>query len=219
MKKTVAVVLSGCGVFDGTEIGEAILTLLSLEEEKADYQCFAPDKQQAHVINHLTSEEMSESRNVLVESARIVRGNIQTLTSLQESDYDGLIVVGGYGAAKNLSDFAFTSDNYTVDPDLVSIAKQFTVAQKPIGFICIAPVLLKDIFTDRPITATIGTDTATAKRLESLGIQHEPCDVDTIVIDEKNKVITTPAYMLATSLIEAQMGIKRLVQALLSYTT
>ena len=138
----VAVVLSGCGVYDGAEINEAVLTLLCLEQQGASYQCIAPDIPQMHVINHLTGEPVQgESRNVLVEAARIARGNIQDLAKARVDDFDALLVPGGFGAAKNLSDFAVVGAGMTVQPDFLKLAREFHQRGKPIGLICIAPVM------------------------------------------------------------------------------
>lgn len=212
--KKVAVILSGCGVYDGAEIHESVLTLLHLELQHASYQCFAPDVTQHHVINHLTGEEMTEQRNVLVEAARIARGAIKPLTELVATDFDALVLPGGFGAAKNLSDFALQGAGATVLPELKQCIQAFAAADKPVGFICIAPALIPLIYP-HPVSLTIGTDTDTAAALESLGAQHVQCQVQDIVVDHQAKVVSTPAYMLAQSVAEANSGIKKLIAALL----
>lgn len=212
--KKIGVVLSGCGVYDGSEIHEAVLTLLALSRQGAEAICFAPDKSQADVINHLTGEPMAETRNVLIEAARIARGAVQPLAQADASTLDALIVPGGFGAAKNLSTFASEGAECYVDPDLKRLAQAMHAAGKPLGFICIAPAMLPRIF-DFPLRLTIGTDIDTAEIVEDMGGEHVPCPVDDIVVDEDNKIVTTPAYMLAQSIAEAATGIDKLVDRVL----
>lgn len=212
--KKIGVVLSGCGVYDGSEIHEAVLTLLALSRQGAEAICFAPDKRQADVINHLTGEPMAETRNVLIEAARIARGAVQPLAQADVSTLDALIVPGGFGAAKNLSTFASEGAECHVDPDLKRLAQALHAAGKPLGFICIAPAMLPRIF-DFPLRLTIGTDIDTAEIVEDMGGEHVPCPVDDIVVDEDNKIVTTPAYMLAQSIAEAATGIDKLVDRVL----
>ena len=214
MKKQVAVVLSGAGVFDGSEIFETVLTLLAIEEQGAQYQTFAPDIQQHHVINHITGEEMPETRNVLVEAARIVRGEIKNITEAQVSDFDALIVPGGFGAAKNLSDFAIKGTDMAVQPEFLALAQGFHQAGKPIGLMCIAPAMAADII-GKGVELTIGNDKDTVAALEAMGAKHTECDVYEACIDEKNRLVTTPAYMLATSVSEAAPGIELLVRSVI----
>jgi enhancing lycopene biosynthesis protein 2 len=212
--KKVGIVLSGCGVNDGSEIHEAVLSLLAIARNGAEAVCFAPDKSQSDVVNHLTGESMAESRNVLIEAARIARGTIQPLALASADTLDALIVPGGFGAAKNLSNFASQGAECTVDPDLKRLALAMHAAGKPLGFICIAPAMLPKIF-DFPLRLTIGTDIDTAELLEEMGAEHVPCPVDDIVVDEDNKVVTTPAYMLAQNIAEAATGIDKLVARVL----
>ena len=188
--KKIGVILSGCGVYDGSEIHEAVLTLLAISRSGAQAVCFAPDKQQVDVINHLTGEAMTETRNVLIEAARITRGEIRPLAQADAAELDALIVPGGFGAAKRHQ------------------------AGKPVGFMCIAPAMLPKIF-DFPLRLTIGTDIDTAEVLEEMGAEHVPCPVDDIVVDEDNKIVTTPAYMLAQNIAEAASGIDKLVSRVL----
>ncbi|WP_330926071.1 isoprenoid biosynthesis glyoxalase ElbB [Candidatus Sororendozoicomonas aggregata] len=213
--KKIALILSGSGVFDGAEIHESVLTLLSIDRAGAQYQCFAPDIEQHHVINHVTGEAMNERRNVLVESARIARGDIKALAALNVSDYDALIIPGGFGAAKNLSDFAFTGSGAQVQSDVLAAVQGFATANKPVGLICIAPAITGRAFA--PGTrCTIGNDKDTAKAIEATGAVHVNCPVDDIVVDESRKLITTPAYMLAQSIGEAATGIDKLVQKVIA---
>lgn len=215
--KKIGVVLSGCGVYDGTEIHEAVIALLAIARNGAQAVCFAPDKNQSEVINHLTGEAMAESRNVLIEAARIVRGDVQPLAQAQAAELDALIVPGGFGAAKNLSSFAAQGAACQVDHDLQALAQEMHRAGKPLGFICIAPAMLPKILAI-PLRLTIGTDIDTAEVLEEMGAEHVPCPVDDIVVDEENKVVTTPAYMLAENIAEAAAGIEKLVTRVLVLT-
>ena len=215
--KKIGVVLSGSGVYDGSEIHEAVITLLAIAREGAEAVCFAPDKPQTDVINHLTGEPMGESRNVLIEAARIARGAILPIAQASINDLDALIVPGGFGAAKNLSSFASLGSESVVDPDLKRLALEMHQAGKPLGFMCIAPAMLPKIFAF-PLRLTIGTDIDTAAVLEDMGAEHVPCPVDDIVVDEDNKVVTTPAYMLAQNIAEAAAGIEKLVSRVLVLT-
>ncbi|WP_342323370.1 isoprenoid biosynthesis glyoxalase ElbB [Kosakonia sp. BYX6] len=215
--KKIGVVLSGAGVYDGSEIHEAVITLLAIARHGAQAVCFAPDKWQSDVVNHLTGETMTESRNVLIEAARITRGNIQTLAQASANDLDALIVPGGFGAAKNLSNFASLGSDCVVNGELKTLALEMHQAGKPLGFMCIAPAMLPKIF-DFPLRLTIGTDIDTVEVLEEMGAEHVPCPVGDIVIDEENKVVTTPAYMLAEDIAQAATGIEKLVARVLALT-
>lgn len=212
----VAVVLSGCGVYDGAEINEAVLTLLCLEQQGASYQCFAPDIEQMHVINHLTGEPAAaESRNVLVEAARIARGNIQSLANARVEEFDALLVPGGFGAAKNLSNYAVASAAMAVQPDFLRVAREFHHRSKPIGLICIAPVMAVAICGEGA-RCTIGNDADTAAAIAAMGGEHLPCPVDEARVDVERKLVTTPAYMLAGKVSEAYVGISACVREVLA---
>ncbi len=212
----VAVILSGCGVYDGAEINEAVLTLLSLEQQGASYQCFAPDREQMHVINHLTGEPAEgESRNVLVEAARIARGNIKPITEAKVADFDALVVPGGFGAAKNLCDFAVAGDQMTVQAECQELAQSFHQAGKPIGLICIAPVMAAAICGEGT-RCTIGNDADTAAAIGAMGGEHLECPVSEARVDADKKMVTTPAYMLAGSVSEAYAGISDCVKEVLA---
>ncbi|CRY56431.1 isoprenoid biosynthesis protein with amidotransferase-like domain protein [Yersinia intermedia] len=215
--KTVGVVLSGCGVFDGAEIHESVLTLLALDRAGARVLCFAPDKPQLHVINHVTGEEIAEQRNVLVESSRIARGQVAPLSSADSTQLDALIVPGGFGAAKNLSDFAIKGSECAIDPDLAKLVQSMHKSGKPIGFMCISPVMLPKML-GKPIRLTIGNDPDTIDAIEIMGGEHVVCPVEDVVIDIDNKVVTTPAYMLAESISDAAKGIDKLVTKVLDLT-
>lgn len=207
----VGVLLSGCGVFDGAEIHEAVLTLLALDRAGAQIVCMAPNVEQAHVINHLTQEVTAEKRNVLVESARIARGEIKDLKDVQAGDLDALIMPGGFGAAKNLSDFAFKGPQATVLPEVKRLLTDLAAAGKPIGAICIAPATLTKALADRKPEVTIGTDAGTASAIEAMGGRHKSCSVDMIHLDAGNKLVSTPAYMLGPGIKEVAQGIEKLV--------
>lgn len=214
MQKKVAVVLSGCGVYDGSEIHESVITLLRLSQSNAQVQCFAPDRPQHHVIDHVSGNEAPESRNVLLESARIVRGQIKPIGEADAAAFDALILPGGFGAAKNLCDFAFKGSDCTIRPDMLALAKNFAAAGKPIGLMCIAPVMAPGIFGPG-VKCTIGKDADTAAALKRMGAQHVEANVDEIVEDAQHKLVTTPAYMLAQSIAEAASGINKLVDRVL----
>jgi enhancing lycopene biosynthesis protein 2 len=217
MQKKVAVILSGCGVQDGAEIHESVLTLLRLDQRGVEVQCFAPDIAQHHVINHLTGEEMPESRNVLVESARIARGNIKDIREADVEEFDALIVPGGFGSAKNLSNFAIEGAGCTVQPEVLALAEAFAEAGKPVGLICISPALAAKIYGPG-VTCTIGNDADTAAAMNKMGATHAECAVTEIVEDKARKLVSTPAYMLAQSISEAASGINKLVDRVLELT-
>lgn len=217
MSKKVAVILSGSGVYDGAEIQESVITLLRLDQRGAQVQCFAPNIAQLHVINHLTGEEMPESRNVLVESARIARGSVKDIRDADVEDFDALIVPGGFGAAKNLSNFAIEGAGCTVQPEVLALAEAFAEAGKPVGLICISPALAAKIYGPG-VTCTIGNDADTAAAMNKMGATHEECAVTEIVEDKARKLVTTPAYMLAQTISEAASGINKLVDRVLELT-
>ncbi|BFM18608.1 isoprenoid biosynthesis glyoxalase ElbB [Maricurvus nonylphenolicus] len=216
MSKRVAVVLAGCGVYDGSEIYESVITLLRLDQQDAQVQCFAPNIDQMHVINHATGEETGETRNVLQEAARLARGEIKDLAEANANDFDALIVPGGFGAAKNLSDFAVKGAELTVNEQFVAFAQAFKAAGKPVGLVCIAPVMSAAIFGEG-VKCTIGQDAETAAAVNATGAQHQDCVVEDIVIDEANKLVTTPAYMLASRISETAAGINKLVDQVLAF--
>jgi enhancing lycopene biosynthesis protein 2 len=207
----IGVLLSGCGVFDGAEIHESVLTLLALDRAGAEIICMAPDMDQYHVINHLTQEVMEEKRNVLVESARIARGEIKDLKEVNASDLEGLIIPGGFGAAKNLSDFAVKGPDASVNPEVKRLLEEMVEADKPVGALCIAPATLTRALSNKSPEVTIGDDEATATAIEAMGGKHQACTVDKIHFDNKNKIVTTPAYMLGPGIKDVAEGIQKLV--------
>ncbi len=214
--KKIAVILSGCGVFDGSEIHESVLVLLALDRANAKAVCVAPDISQFHTVNHYTKQPIAgETRNVLVESARIARGDIIPLNKLNLNDIDAMILPGGFGAAKNLSNFAISEENFTVHPEIEKVLKDAHNKGKPIGFICIAPAIAAKVFGKENVEFTIGTDKQTATVLSRFGGQHINCNVHNVVVDRKLKIVTTPAYMLASRITEAEAGINKLVQTII----
>jgi enhancing lycopene biosynthesis protein 2 len=215
----VALVLSGCGVFDGSEIHESVLTMLALSGAGVSYQCMAPSVPQAHVINHLTGQVAeNENRNVLVESARIARGEIINIANAHSHDYDAVFFPGGFGAAKNLSDFAFRKNSCQIQPDVLRFAKAMAAAQKPACYICIAPTMIPLIYGEGA-KLTIGDDQDTAQTIEAMGGEHVDCPVQECVVDQDRKLVSTPAYMLAKNIAEAAAGIKAAVEATLALMT
>lgn len=214
----IGVVLSGCGVYDGAEIQEAVLTLYFLQKNGAEVLIMAPDIDQMHVVNHLTGEPAAgEKRNVLVESARIVRGDIADIATVKVSDFDALAFPGGFGAAKNLTTFAVDGPDCKVDPDVLRLVRETVQARKPLAAICIAPVIVAKALEGTGITSsiTIGTDEGTAGAINSLGSKHVACPVKEYVIDRKNNIITTPAYMLGQNILEVAEGIEKTCKELL----
>ena len=215
MMAKIGVLLSGCGVYDGSEIHEAVLTLLALDRAGAQIICMAPDMDHYHVINHITQEVMEEKRNVLLESARIARGEIKDIRDVDESSLDGLIIPGGLGAAKNLSDFAIKGPEAAVHPEVKRLLTEMVEAGKPIGAICIAPATLVKAVSHKSPEVTIGNDQQTASAIEAAGGRHRDCTVDMIHVDARNKIVTTPAYMLGPGIKEVAEGIQKLVDKVL----
>jgi enhancing lycopene biosynthesis protein 2 len=211
--KKIAVVLAGNGVYDGSEIHEATLTLLAIDRNGAQYQCFAPDVEQAHVINHVTGDEMQETRNVLVEAARIARGNIKPLSEYNPGEFDAIIFPGGFGAAKNLCTFAFDGVDCKVNPDVEKAIRSTVVAEKPVGALCISPVVVTKILGD--VNVTIGQDAATIEAIETMGGSHEKKSHGEITVDEKYRVVTTPCYMLNASISQIAEGSENVVKKIL----
>lgn len=217
MGKKVGVILSGCGVYDGSEIHEAVITMLALDRAGAEMIICAPDMPQMHVVNHLTGEVAEgETRNVLVESARIARGAIKDIAQVSADEMDALILPGGFGAAKNLCDFAVKGAACEVHPEVARLVRDVHAQGKPVAAVCIAPALVAKVLGDESPELTIGTDAETAGALESMGAKHVSCPVRELVVDRERKLITTPAYMLAQNMSEAAEGIEKTVRTLLS---
>ncbi|MCR9323013.1 isoprenoid biosynthesis glyoxalase ElbB [Vibrio alginolyticus] len=212
--KKVAVILSGSGVYDGSEIHEAMLALYAIEKAGATWHCFAPNIDQLHVINHLTGDEMDETRNVLIESARIARGNIDDVAKLNVDEYDALLLPGGFGAAKNLTDFAVSGAECSINTHVAQACRAFANAKKPAGYLCISPVIIPMIY-EQGVKGTVGNDEAVSIAFNQMGGEHTTCPVEDIVFDEKHLVLSTPAYMLAENISQAASGIEKLVSKLI----
>ncbi|MGA8891141.1 MAG: isoprenoid biosynthesis glyoxalase ElbB [Anaeromyxobacteraceae bacterium] len=214
-RKRVGVILAGSGYLDGAEIQEATLTLLFLDRRGAEVTAMAPDVAQMHVVDHLKGEPAAEQRNVLAEAARITRGNIQDVRNVKAADLDALILPGGYGAAKNLCTFATEGVKLQVNPDVERLVRDMASAGKPLGFVCISPVIAAKVLGAKKVKLTIGNDPATAAAVNALGAVHVDSPVDQIVVDERNKVVSTPAYMLGPTIAPVAAGIEKLVGAVL----
>ncbi|XP_067897404.1 glutamine amidotransferase-like class 1 domain-containing protein 3, mitochondrial [Heterodontus francisci] len=221
----VAVVLSGCGVFDGTEIHEASAILVHLSRGGAEFQLYAPDISQMHVVDHIKGEPAGESRNVLVESARIARGKILDLAKLRAQDHDAVIFPGGFGAAKNLSTFAMDGKDCHVIPDIERVITEFHKARKPIGLCCIAPVLAAKVLPG--VEVTVGHEeeeggkwpyAGTAAAISAMGGKHAVSEVNCAHVDPENKIVTTPAFMCETKLHHIFDGIGEMIQRVLKLT-
>ncbi|MCK5068296.1 MAG: isoprenoid biosynthesis glyoxalase ElbB [Bacteroidales bacterium] len=212
--KKFAVVLSGCGVFDGAEIHEATLSLLAIARQGCSYEIFAPDVKQHHVVNHITGDEMEETRNVLVESARIARGNIRDLKQFNPSSFDGLLFPGGFGAAKNLSTWAFEGADATILPEVEEAITGMVALKKPVGALCISPVILAKVLGE--VHLTIGDDESTIDALESLGALHVYATHGEAVVDPDHNLVTTPCYMLDANIVQIAEGANNVVDAMIS---
>jgi len=211
--KKIAVMLSGCGVFDGAEIHEATLSLLAIARQGCSYEIFAPNINQYHVINHLTGDEMDETRNVLVESARIARGSIKDLKQFNPASFDGLLLPGGFGAAKNLSTWAFEGADASVLPEVEEAITGMVALKKPVGALCISPVILAKVLGK--VDLTIGDDESTIDALETLGANHVLTTHGEVVVDPDHHLVTTPCYMLDATIVQIADGANNVVDAML----
>lgn len=212
-KKKFAVILSGCGVYDGAEIQETVFTLWAIEKAGAEYEIYAPDMEQRQVINHINGEEMHESRNVLVEAARIARGDIKPLSGFNAGDYDALMFPGGFGAAKNLCSFAFDGPECSIHLEVEKAVRDTHKAGKPIGALCITPVIMAKIFGEAKLT--IGSDQGTAEALQTMGATHVNTTHGEVVTDENLKIATTPCYMLESKITQIAEGAENVVNAVM----
>lgn len=220
----IAVLLHGNGVYDGTEIQEAVLSLLAIKEAGYEYQCIAPNLNQYHVINHITGEEMDESRNVLVESARIARGNVIDLKEVGPKDYDALMMPGGFGTAKNLTTWAFDGPSSTINTEVENFLQAFQMAKKPIIALCMSPTTLAKAFEKSGLKASLSVGSTAEKSLyeiegiskgmQSLGASIEMKTIDEISIDRVNKIICAPCYMMEADILQVQENIRQAVRAL-----
>ena len=213
----VGVLLSGCGVNDGAEIQETVITMLALDRAGVEMVLMAPNIDQMHVINHYTGQEMNEFRNVLVESSRIARGNIKDIVEVSGNDVDALIIPGGFGVTKNLCDYAMAGPECSINPDVYRLVTEVHLLQKPIGAICIAPAMMAKILSEQDESAkmTIGSDKTIASDIKAMGSTHVLCSVSEMIVDKEKKMVSTPAYMEALSIKEAAEGIEKLVAKVL----
>jgi enhancing lycopene biosynthesis protein 2 len=212
--KKFAVILAGCGVYDGAEIHEAVITLLAIEKNGAEYEIFAPDVPQHHVINHLTGQAMNETRNVLVESARIARGKIKPLDRFHPDDFDCLIFPGGFGVAKNLCTWAFEGELCTVNPGVEKAIRAMVQAGKPVGALCISPVILARLFPGTLVT--VGDDKPVIESIEKMGGIHKTTTHGDVIVDEANHFFTTPCYMLDAKISDIWTGADNIVRAMIA---
>ena len=212
----VGVVLSGCGVYDGSEIQEAVLTLLALDRLGATVVCLAPNIEQDHVINHRTGKLAEEVRNVLDESARIARGKVQDVAKAKAGDFDALVLPGGFGAAKNLSNFATAGSKARVEPNVGRLLREMHKARKPIAALCISPAVVAAALRDERTGTklTIGSDEATAKAIVEMGSKHVVCPVDEMRVDEEQRIVSSPAYMYDARIGEVATGIEKAMKEL-----
>lgn len=226
-KKKIAVILSGSGVYDGSEIHEATLTLLALDKAGAEYVCLAPNIDQHHVVNHLTGDEMNETRNVLVEAARIARGNIKDIAEVSADEFDGLAIPGGFGAAKNLTKWAFSGPDGEINADVKRLINEFVLANKPVAAMCMGPTVVAKALEQSGIksTLTVGTTeapspydiAAVSGGMEKAGAVAQMVTVDNVVIDTRNKIVTAPCYMMEASIAEMNVGIEKAVDQLMAW--
>jgi len=211
-----AVILSGCGFLDGSEIHESVLCLLALSQSGHTYHCFAPDIDQVKVVDHISKNAVAgQERNVLVESARIARGEISPLSTLKVSDFDAVVMPGGYGAALHLSTFAQDQEKCTVNEDFRRVVMEFHQARKPIGATCITPVVLAKIFEGViPATMTLGSSADANVHLSNLGMTVQSATAGEMISDDEHKVYTTPCYMEPPDLAAMYEGVKQMVAKL-----
>ena len=216
--KKIAVVLAGSGVNDGTEIHEAVITLLAIKRNKADYVCFAPDKNQYEVIDHTSNSSVeSEQRNILVESARIARGDIKDLKMYDPKDFDAIVFPGGLGVAKNLFTYAIDGVECEIDDTVAKVILDTKEAGKPIGAICISPLLITRAFKDSNVKpkVTIGDNKDLIAAVKNFGGRPVEKKVNEICYDEVFKIVSTPAYTMAQDIAEAASGIEKLVKKII----
>jgi enhancing lycopene biosynthesis protein 2 len=227
MSKKIAVILSGCGVFDGSEIQEVVFTLLAIAENGGTYQCFAPDMQQHHVLNHITGEEMPETRNVLIESARIARGQILSLKTFRAENFDGLVIPGGFGAAKNLTQWAFKGPEGEIQEDVKRSIATMVAAQRPVVGLCMGPTVIAKALEGSLVKPhlTVGTDkdpspyeiSAISTGMGKTGAVAEMKTIDEILIDSDNKIITAPCYMMEADIVQVKKNVEQAIKAMFAF--
>jgi enhancing lycopene biosynthesis protein 2 len=212
MGRRVAFIMSGCGNMDGTEIHEGVSALIALDRAGFQVTCFAPDVEQGSSVDYISGEPHPEKRNALRESARIARGNIRPLSSIDDEEFDAVVIPGGFGAALTLCTFGSEGADCSVNPEVETLIRKAHADGKPIAAMCIAPVLLARCIPG--VTVTIGNDRGTAAAVESMGAVHVDCSPFEAVRDSANRVVTTPAYMLAGGPAEVFRGAERMVEEL-----
>lgn len=223
----IGVLLSGCGVFDGAEIHEATLALLAIAENGGEAVCFAPDKDQLHVINHMTGDEMDEKRNVLIESARIARGDIQPISEISPDSFDALVIPGGFGAAKNLNTWALKGPDSEIDESVKKIILATHKAGKPIAGLCMGPTVIAKALQDSGVKSTLTMGTTEEKSpydikgmsegLETVGAVAEMKTVREIAVDEKNKIVSAPCYLMEATIVDIRNNTKKAIDQLFKW--
>lgn len=212
--KKVAVVLTGCGAKDGSEINETVTLLLALDQHYVEYQAFAPDENQYEVCNHITGQVVNEKRNMMVEAARIVRGKILPLSRFNANDFDALLFPGGFGAAKNIFTYAYDGINFKVNKDVEKAICDIHAQGKPIGAMCIAPLMVAKVLGN--VNVTMGSGKCQqAKEIEMIGCKHTETTHGGVAIDKENKVFSTPCFMLDATLKDIYQGAWNLVETMM----
>lgn len=220
----IGVLLSGCGVYDGAEIHESVLTLLAIEEIGATAVCISVNEPQHHVINHMTGEEMNESRNILVESARIARGDIHDINDISPAIIDALVIPGGFGSAKNFTNWAFNGSDGEILPEVKLLIVNMINVGNPVAALCVSPVVIAKALEGSGIhpTLTIGTDKESSPYsikdfsdgLEKTGMKTEMKTIHEILVDHENKIVTAPCYMMDATILEIRNNVKSAIEAL-----
>ena len=211
--KKFAVILNGCGHLDGSEIHESVMTLLAIDRQECSYTIFAPDMPQYHVMNHLTRQPMEGERNMMVEAARIARGNIREISEYRPADFDALVIPGGFGVAKNLFTYAIDGVNAKVLDSVRKAIVDTHDARKPIGALCISPVLVTKVLGD--ITVTVGSDPGTIADVEKMGASHVNTNITEVISDKQNLIFTTPCYMLDATIADIADSAENLIEKML----
>jgi len=222
---TIGILLSGCGVYDGAEIQESIFTMTAIAEQGHAYECISINKNQHHVINHLTGEEMPESRNMMVESARIARGAVKEISDISPANIDALVIPGGFGSAKNFSDWAFNGPDGTILPEVKLLLVNLINAGKPIAALCVSPILIAKALEDSAIQPNLTLGNTKDKSpyeidgfhagIQKTGSKTEERALKEVLIDVENKIITAPCYMMDASILEIRDNIKLAVKELI----
>jgi len=220
----IGILLSGCGVYDGAEIQEAVFSMLAVEESGADYQCISLNQNQHHVVNHLTGDEMNESRNMMVEAARIARGNVIDVSEVSPAILDGLIIPGGFGSAKNFSKWAFSGANGEISPEIKLLLVNFINAGKPIAALCVSPILIAKALEGSAIKTELTMGNVIDKSpytiadfnsgIEQTGAKIQEKALDEVLVDIPNKIITAPCYMMDAKISEIKSNIDLAVKEL-----